>query len=269
MKDIFRAAGFAFVSLALCALPASSDDTKSKSGKAFQDLKAAEEGKLDEEPDLSLQLPAKPKPAPKKETVREQPKVKPQEAEPVEVKPQEVKPQEVRKRTVLPPDDRPGGSPVTVYWHVTEDADVYLNGRPLRDYSPDFKTRGNEGRKDAFSAKATLHDDDLFTVGARRGDNWGFMLVALDSSGKVVFATDKDAWKTYAPEGSEDWFLPAVVERAVSKPISIQPDLRSTQKSLSRKHGGKALSIWADPGEKFAYLYGRVSLLGAESDRSR
>ena len=257
MKNSFRAAGFAFVSLALCALPASTGETKSKAGKAFEDLKAAEEGKLDAEPGLSLESPAakpKPKPAPKKEPVRE-----PAPA-PAPVKP---KPQEVPKREKisLPPDDRPGGTPVTVYWHASENADVYLNGRPLRESLSDFKTRGNEGSKSAFSAKATLHDGDLFTVGARRGDgNWGFMLVALDAGGRAVFATDTESWKTYSPGESEDWFLPAVAGRAVSKPISIQPDLRSSQKSLARKNGGKALSIWSDPGERFTYLFGRVNL---------
>ena len=57
--------------------------------------------------------------------------------------------------------------PVTVYWHMADDADVYLNGTLLRRYEPSFKTRGDEAPMPAFSASVTLKNGDVFTVGGR------------------------------------------------------------------------------------------------------
>ena len=87
------------------------------------------------------------------------------------------------------------GVGVTVYWHMADDADVYLNGRPLRDYSPSFKTRPDEAPKPPFSARAVLKDGDLFTVGGRRGGSFGLMLIAVDDNGRIVFKTDRESWK--------------------------------------------------------------------------
>ena len=51
--------------------------------------------------------------------------------------------------------------PVTLYWHMADDADVYLNGSPLREYSPSFKTRGDEAPLPAFSTAACLRTDSF------------------------------------------------------------------------------------------------------------
>ena len=83
------------------------------------------------------------------------------------------------------------GMPVTIYWHMADDADVYLNGSPLRGYQPSFKTRGDEAPRPAFSASATLKKGDVFTVGGRRGGSYGFMLIAVDTANRVVFKTDQ------------------------------------------------------------------------------
>ncbi|MDP3178080.1 MAG: choice-of-anchor J domain-containing protein, partial [Spirochaetaceae bacterium] len=63
--------------------------------------------------------------------------------------------------------------PVTIYWHMADAADLYLNGQPLRTYSPDFKSRGDEAPQPAFTAQASIKTGDVFTVGTRRGGSGG------------------------------------------------------------------------------------------------
>jgi len=89
------------------------------------------------------------------------------------------------------------GVPVTIYWHMADDADLYLNGSPLRNYEPSFRTRGDEAPRPAFTAEAILKNGDVFTVGGRRGGSYGFMLIAVDHTGRVVFKTDQKSWKVY------------------------------------------------------------------------
>ncbi|MFH1985189.1 MAG: IPT/TIG domain-containing protein [Pseudomonadota bacterium] len=151
--------------------------------------------------------------------------------------------------------DRPGIS-VTVYWHMADDADVYLNGKPLRSYDPSFKTRSDEAPQPAFSATAIIGDGDIFTVGGRRGGSYGFMLIAVDSSDNVVFMTDQQSWKVYEPGDRADWYTPQAAESSQSREVTVQPDPWFPQKALNSKYGNKALAIWSEPAKPVAYLYG-------------
>lgn len=157
------------------------------------------------------------------------------------------------------------GRAVTIYWHMADDADVYLNGKPLRKYEPSFKTRPDEAPLPAFSAAATLFDEDVFTVGGRRGGSFGLMLIAVDSAGKIVFQTDSQSWKVYTPGEREDWFNPQAALASPSGPVTVQPDPWHPQKELKAKFGGNALSIWSTPDQRFAYLYGVVGGIGQKA----
>lgn len=150
------------------------------------------------------------------------------------------------------------GKPVTIYWHMADDADVYLNGKPLRHYEPSFKTRPDEAPLPAFSAQAVIKNGDVFTVGGRRGGSFGLMLIAVDSSGRVVFRTDAQAWKVYEPGDRSDWYLPSVALSSRVKPVTIQTDPWYPQKALNGRYGNSALSVWSSPSNTFAYLYGVV-----------
>jgi hypothetical protein len=150
----------------------------------------------------------------------------------------------------------PGGIAVTVYWHMADNADVYLNGKQLRQYEPSFKTRPDEAPRPAFSAASILRNGDVFTVGGRRGGSFGFMLIAVDSTGRIVFQTDQQSWKVYEPGDHIDWFNPQIAVTSPTQPVTIQPDPWYPQKELNAKYGNKALSIWSTPANTFAYLYG-------------
>ena len=152
----------------------------------------------------------------------------------------------------------PQGIAVTVYWHMADDADVYLNGKPLRQYEPSFRTRPDEAPRPAYAASAIIRDGDVFTVGGRRGGSFGLMLIAVDSAGKIVFQTDQQSWKVYEPGDRADWYNPEVTVTSRNQPVTVQPDPWYPQKELNAKYGNKALSIWSTPASTFAYLYGVV-----------
>ncbi|MCX7982149.1 MAG: hypothetical protein N2572_04470 [Syntrophales bacterium] len=150
--------------------------------------------------------------------------------------------------------------PVTIYWHMADNADVYLNGMPLRRYEPSFKTRRDEAPQPAFSARAVLKNGDVFTVGGRRGGSYGFMLIAVDSSDKVVFKTDQQTWKVYKPGDRPDWYLPNVAFSSPTLPVSVQPNPWPPQVELNRRYNNVATSIWGAPSEHFSYLMAVVRL---------
>jgi hypothetical protein len=152
------------------------------------------------------------------------------------------------------------GVPVTLFWHMADDADVYLNGVALRDYQPSFRTRGDEAPRPAFSAQAVLRNGDVFTVGGRRGGSYGFMLIAVDGRGRIVFKTDSQSWRIYNPGERADWYLPAVAAAVPKGPVTIQPNPWHPQQDLNRKFGNQALSIWASPADRFAFLTATVVL---------
>lgn len=160
-----------------------------------------------------------------------------------------------------PPPVYGAGRQVTVYWHMADDADLYLNGRPLRNYEPSFKTRGDEAPRPAFSAPVMLREGDVFTVGGRRGGSFGFMLIAVDRMGQVVFKTDQNSWMVYEPGEEPNWFLPDVAKSSPTSPVTVQRDPWYPQKELNAKYGNTALSIWSSPDQRFAYMYGIVSFL--------
>lgn len=223
------------------------------SDKAHKDL-AREAGELDmEEPAAAPEPPARPKPR-----VRPAPVAAPEPKEEPAPAPLPVQPPAKKRLEV----------PVTVYWHMADDADVYLNGKPLREYSPSFKTRGDEAPRPAFSTPALLADGDVFTVGGRRGGSYGLMLIAADLSGRVVFMTDKDSWKAYQPGERADWYEPAAAQASPASPVVVQPDPWGPQKELNKKYGDKALSIWSSPSDTFAYLTAvvRLAKAGPRSD---
>ncbi|MDD5629656.1 MAG: AbfB domain-containing protein [Elusimicrobia bacterium] len=227
------------------AAAATTGSVRADSDRAHEAL-AREAGELDAEPAVAPE----PRPA-----VAPEPLIPP--APPAEPSPA-VEPAPVPAPAPAPAQR--AGLPVTLYWHMADDADVYLNGRPLREYSPSFKTRGDEAPRPAFSVPAVLRDGDVFTVGGRRGGSYGFMLIAEAAGGRDVFMTDKDSWKAYKPGERADWFEPAAAKASESGPVTVQPDPWYPQKELNGKHGNKALSIWGGPSETFAYLYGTVSL---------
>ncbi|MBI5239745.1 MAG: AbfB domain-containing protein [Elusimicrobia bacterium] len=253
----------AFLLMLAAALPAPApaqttrESVRRASDKAHKDL-AREAGELGEEEEAAPVQPLRPEPVmvperliPPEPPARPKPVVKPA---PIVVPEPKEEPAPAPKKL---------GIPVTVFWHMADDADVYLNGKPLREYSPSFKTRGDEAPRPAFSAATRLGDGDVFTVGGRRGGSYGLMLIALDASGRVVFMTDKDSWKAYRPGERADWFEPAAAKASPSGPVAVQPDPWYPQKELNKKHGDKALSIWSTPADTFAYLYATVSLPGA------
>jgi len=154
------------------------------------------------------------------------------------------------------------GLPVTLYWHCADDADVYLNGRPVRRFEPPFETRGDEAPHPAFTAQARLRNGDVFTVGGRRGGSFGFMLIAVDGSGRPVFWTSRETWKVYFPEDPRDWPSPAVARRSPKRGVAVQYDPWPPQKELNGGFGNPAQSIWSNPGDRTAYLFGVVNLGG-------
>jgi hypothetical protein len=161
----------------------------------------------------------------------------------------------------MPVDASGPGIPVTIYWHMADDADLYLNGRPLRRYEPSFKSRGDEAPLPAFSASDILRQGDVFTVGGRRGGSFGFMLIAVDINGQVVFRTDQQSWKVYIPGENPDWFMPAVARNSPTTSVTVQQDPWYPQKTLNAKYGNTALSIWSTSDQRFAYMFGVVRFL--------
>jgi len=142
---------------------------------------------------------------------------------------------------------------VVIHWTIADDADVYLNGKPLRTYRPSFHTRRDEAYK-RFSAKATLQSGDVFTVGGRRGGSYGFLLVALDEKGRTVWQTDTQTWQAYAPADPKTWYLPSVAARSKKTKVTVNPRPWHVQNTMRKQLRVKARSIWPGPGARKAYL---------------
>ena len=145
------------------------------------------------------------------------------------------------------------GSSVTIHWTVADDADVYLNGKPLREYKPDFRSRRDEAYK-RFSAKARLGVGDVFTVGGRRGGSYGFLLVALDKQGRTVWQTDTRNWRAYVPGDEKKWYLPSVAAGSRKTKVTVNPRPWHIQNTMRRELRVKAQSIWPGPSSRRAYL---------------
>lgn len=156
--------------------------------------------------------------------------------------------------------ERLGGSraiDAVLHWNMADDADVYHNGRPLRRYRPDFRTRGDEAWK-VFSAQVRLKRGDVFTVGGRRGGSYGFVLFALDGDGKTVWMTDEEHWQVYQPADTANWQKPSVALTSPKKPVTVKPVAWRVGDTLRKKHDSPAKSIWDTPGTRTCYLVGVV-----------
>jgi hypothetical protein len=153
------------------------------------------------------------------------------------------------------------GIPVTLHWTIADDADVYLNGKPLRQYTPDFHRRGDEAYM-AFEAAVALKTGDVITVGGRRGGSYGITLFALTKDGRLVFKTDTTHWKVYVPgpEDAQKWYLPAVPLRSQTMPVAVQPLPFPTHRTLTEAHKVKVECIWDKPTAQTAFLYAVVDL---------
>lgn len=150
---------------------------------------------------------------------------------------------------------------VTIYWHMADDADLYLNGHPLRRYEPSFRTRGDEAPMPAFSVSTSLREGDVFTVGGRRGGSYGFMLIVVDDDNRVVYKSDDSEWKVYEPGDRPDWYLPHVARNSPSHRVTVQPNPWYPQKTLNSNHGNIAQSIWDAPDRRFAHMFGIVRFM--------
>ncbi|MFA6316927.1 MAG: AbfB domain-containing protein [Elusimicrobiota bacterium] len=251
----------AVLGLALCApcafAQSETSGVRKRADKAFEELDGRRP--VAEKPSKKAAPPAK-KPAVLPAAPAETPVVEPEPPAEAPV----AEPEPPAKKPVAepePPADAPApGVAVKLYWHMADDADVYLNGKPLRTYSPSFKTRGDEAPQPAFSTTAVLRPGDVFTVGGRRGGSYGFMLVATDFSGRVAFKTDDDNWRVYEPGDRPDWHQPETAAEAPKRPVVVQPDPWHPQKALNAWSGAAALSIWSEPKNTFAYLVGTAAL---------
>jgi hypothetical protein len=147
---------------------------------------------------------------------------------------------------------------VTFHWSCADDADVYVNGRPLRKYEPDFRTRPDEAPQ-AFSCEGTLGKGDVITVGARRGGSYGILLVAADARGRVVWKTDIENWRVYfPPEGSAvPWHHPSVPRSARGVPAQKAAGW-PPQARINERFGGRAESIWHAPESPTCFLFSVV-----------
>jgi prepilin-type processing-associated H-X9-DG protein len=136
----------------------------------------------------------------------------------------------------------PSATAVTFHWNCADAADVYLNGAPLRKLPLDFRVRPAEGRTE-FSAEAVIRRGDVITIGARRGEACGFLLVAVDRNNKVVWQSDSTNWRAYFP-GEKPWYVPAVAKTCRSEAVSVQKPAPPLHEAMNRRFGGAAASIW-------------------------
>ncbi len=147
---------------------------------------------------------------------------------------------------------------VTFHWSCADDADVYVNGKPLRTYEPDFRTRPDEAPR-AFSCEGRLGRGDVITVGARRGGSFGITLVAVDKRGRVVWKTDTRTWRVYfPPSGTKEWFKPSVTRGAKSEPAKKAQGWPPQTRINNQYAKGKAESVWHTPTTRTCFLYSIV-----------
>lgn len=140
---------------------------------------------------------------------------------------------------------------------LADDADVYLNGKGLREYKPDFRSRGDEAYH-VFSAKVKLCKGDVFTVGGRRGGSYGMILFTLDAKGRTVWKTDAKNWQVYAPADPERWFLPKVAAASKKGPVMVKVSPWHVGAKLRAKYKSDAASIWWTPRARYCFMVSTV-----------
>lgn len=153
-----------------------------------------------------------------------------------------------------------GGGAVTIYWSCAGVADVYLNGRPLREAPGDFSVRGDESGHE-YSAQAPLRVGDVITVGAKRGSRLGgFRLVALDDKGRAVWQTDTSNWKAFPVRdagSAHRFFMPQVYGRPTTPATAPTKDMPASE-DLGKPKTAKVGHIWYQEGP-YAFLYCQVT----------
>ncbi len=148
-----------------------------------------------------------------------------------------------------------GGS-TTIYWLMADDMDIYQNGTPLREYTPSFRTRGDEARKKtAYSAKINLRPGDVFTIGGRRGGSYGGTVVVVDKNNKLVWCSNTNDWRVYEPADAERWFLPEVAKQSKLGPVQIAKSF-GYQAQMRRNYNGIPQPIWGKPSQRVVYMVG-------------
>ncbi len=155
--------------------------------------------------------------------------------------------------TRIPPRTTAGVA-VTLHWNIADDADVYLNGKPLNDTSTSFRKRPDEAYKKS-RADVVLRKGDIITVGGHRGGSYGFWLVALSKNGDTVLRTDATTWKAYKPEDIENWFQPAVALKSKTTTPCTNPSPWHIQVTMASELKVKADSIWLTPESRHAFFY--------------
>ncbi|MHC4250579.1 MAG: hypothetical protein ACYS9X_15740 [Planctomycetota bacterium] len=146
--------------------------------------------------------------------------------------------------------------PVTVHWLVADNLDLYHNGKPLREYEPDFRKRKGEAYNESpFTAKIMLRSGDVFTAGGKRGGYWGGTVVVTGEDGTLVWYSNTVDWRAYKPADPEQWYLPEVAMRSEQAPVEVGHSF-GHQKQMRSDHDGKPLPIWGDKSERFVYMVG-------------
>lgn len=147
-------------------------------------------------------------------------------------------------------------SKLTLCWSCADDADVYLNGKPLKPYRPDFRTRGDEANQ-VFTEEASVSQGDVITVGARRGGSFGFVLVVADKHSKVVRKTDQRHWKSYEPKDKEQWYLPKQASQSPKRSVMVNPAPWPPQIGIQKKFKGGE-SIWTREQDQTAFFVSTI-----------
>jgi photosystem II stability/assembly factor-like uncharacterized protein len=162
-----------------------------------------------------------------------------------------------------PPAASGRGFPVTFIWHAADTADIYINGVPIKTFSPDYKTRGDEASAQPFTQSGFIKHGDIITVGTRRGGSFGFMMAVVDSTGAVLLKTD-ETWQWY--DGSSDlrWYEPAAFNRAAKKgPVRINPTPWGNQNGMVSRYGSGLRAIFTPaPADTMTNLYYQVNMPG-------
>lgn len=154
----------------------------------------------------------------------------------------------------------PGGA-VTLVWCCAGTADVYFNGKPLRDAKPDFLTRADETGWE-YSAKAELKVDDVLTVGARRGGKGsGFRLAAFDHKNRLVWQTETANWRSYGfkdPRSAKQWYVPATAGKAKLAPVTVPSKAFPPMEQFEQPRTEVADSIWSQDAN-MVFLYAKIT----------
>jgi photosystem II stability/assembly factor-like uncharacterized protein len=206
--------------------------------------------------------PIQPAPQPQQQSQTLQ---QPQTAQPtpqaIQPAPQAVQPAPQAVQSAPAANER--GIPVTFIWHAADTADIYINGVPIKTFSPDYKTRGDEASAQPFTQSGFIKHGDIITVGTRRGGSFGFMMVVVDSTGAVLLKTD-ETWQWYDGSSDPRWYEPAAFNMAAKKgPVRINPSPWGNQNGMVSRYGSALRAIFTPaPADTMTNLYYQVNMPG-------